>query len=205
MGFVSFYSYIRLFEFNEAGAIYDFSAYYGAPENEWFYDDNVYSTYENAIEAAMSSGPPDDADFSTVARPVFFRIRRRLADLELGSDYLYFTSDFDYYKISPETSMTDDDFETIRIHLNAYKERLCNQRRWKEAEEYQRIIDRFMAFASAQPEQRKGKWIIEGTELRRRLRCSCCSSLAIWAPYAMSFIAPNFCPNCGADLREVTE
>ena len=48
--------------------------------------------------------------------------------------------------------LTDDDFETIRIHLNAYKEKLCNQNRWKEAEEYQRIIDRFMAFASAQPE-----------------------------------------------------
>ena len=48
--------------------------------------------------------------------------------------------------------LTDDDFETIRIHLSAYKERLCNQRRWKEAEEYQRIIDRFMSFASAQPE-----------------------------------------------------
>lgn len=48
--------------------------------------------------------------------------------------------------------LTDDDFETIRIHLIAWKERLCNQRRWKEAEEYQRIIDRFMAFASAEPE-----------------------------------------------------
>ena len=48
--------------------------------------------------------------------------------------------------------LTDDDFETIRIHLNAYKEKLCNQRRWEEAEEYQRIIDRFMALASAQPE-----------------------------------------------------
>lgn len=48
--------------------------------------------------------------------------------------------------------LTDDDFETIRIHLNAYKENLCNQQRWKEAEEYQRIIDRFMAFVSAQPD-----------------------------------------------------
>ena len=47
--------------------------------------------------------------------------------------------------------LTDDDFETIRIHLNAYKEKLCNLHRWEEAEEYQRIIDRFMAFASAQP------------------------------------------------------
>jgi hypothetical protein len=48
--------------------------------------------------------------------------------------------------------LTDDDFETIRIHLSAFKERLCNQRRWEEAEEYQRIIDRFMGFASAQAE-----------------------------------------------------
>ena len=53
--------------------------------------------------------------------------------------------------------LTDDDFETIRaitfqIHLNAIKEKLCNEQRWKEAEEYQRIIDRFMAFASVQPE-----------------------------------------------------
>lgn len=46
--------------------------------------------------------------------------------------------------------LTDDDFETIRIHLSAYKERLCNQHRCKEAEEYQRIIDRFISFASAQ-------------------------------------------------------
>ena len=49
--------------------------------------------------------------------------------------------------------LTDDDFETIRIHLSAIKETLCNQQRWEEAEEYQRIIDRFMAFASAQPEK----------------------------------------------------
>ena len=48
--------------------------------------------------------------------------------------------------------LTDDDFETIRIHLSAFKERLCNQHRWEEAEEYQRIIDRFMRFASSQPE-----------------------------------------------------
>lgn len=48
--------------------------------------------------------------------------------------------------------LTDDDFETIRIHLNAHKEKLCNQHRWEEADEYQRIIDRFMAFTSAQPD-----------------------------------------------------
>ena len=31
--------------------------------------------------------------------------------------------------VEPER-LTDDDFETIRIHLNAYKEKLCNQQRW---------------------------------------------------------------------------
>lgn len=58
------------------------------------------------------------------------------------------------YRVPPAQPerLTDDDFETIRIHLNAFKENLCNQQRWGEAEEYQRIIDRFIAFASAQPE-----------------------------------------------------
>lgn len=46
--------------------------------------------------------------------------------------------------------LTDDDFETIRIHLSAFKESLCNQRRWKEAENYERLIGRFMSFASSQ-------------------------------------------------------
>lgn len=46
--------------------------------------------------------------------------------------------------------LTDDDFETIRIHLSAFKESLCNQGRWREAEDYERLINRFMSFASAQ-------------------------------------------------------
>lgn len=86
--------------------------------------------------------------------------------------------------------LTDDDFETIRIHLNAQKENLCNQQRWKEAEEYQRIIDRFMAFASAEPERKKGKWIKRGG----LYQCSACEDF---------FVVPTpCCPNCGADLRE---
>ena len=47
-----------------------------------------------------------------------------------------------------------DDIETIRIHLSAIKEQLANQHRWKEAEEYQGLIDRFLSFASVQPEER---------------------------------------------------
>lgn len=46
--------------------------------------------------------------------------------------------------------LTDDDFETIRIHLNAYKEKLCNQRRWKEADEYQQIVDKLNTIMDAE-------------------------------------------------------
>ena len=102
--------------------------------------------------------------------------------------------------------LTDDDFETIRIHLNAFKEKLCNQHRWKEAEKYQRIIDRFMAFASAQPERMRGKWIDKGwngdwqyqTDGRGRSwhewQCSGCNHITKGAKW-------NFCPQCGADMR----
>lgn len=95
--------------------------------------------------------------------------------------------------------LTDDDFETIRIHLNAYKEKLCNQHRWKEAEEYQRIIDRFMEFAS-QPtiKPRKGKWIYRREYGTAKVwTCSECgwNDIGEW----------NFCPNCGADMRQEEE
>ena len=134
--------------------------------------------------------------------------------------------------------LTDDDFETIRIHLNSYKEKLCNQKRWEEAEEYQRIIDRFMAFASAQSEQellkdgtlvvktdfdmtkfdrvnviqngthygdsfyqdddtrRKGKWIYYDPN---GFKCSRCGR---YLEIGCGDVKMNFCPNCGADMRE---
>ena len=38
--------------------------------------------------------------------------------------------------------LTREEVETIRIHMNAFKENLCNQYRWKEAEEYQTIVDK---------------------------------------------------------------
>ena len=38
--------------------------------------------------------------------------------------------------------LTHDEIETIRIHINAFKENVCNQHRWKEAEEYQTIVDK---------------------------------------------------------------
>lgn len=96
--------------------------------------------------------------------------------------------------------LTDDDFETIRIHLDAYKEKLCNQERWKEAKEYQRIYDRFMAFASAQVDRPQGEWIGEadgyadGELVYDTWYCSNCG-------YVVDDDEPptwNYCPNCGS-------
>lgn len=38
--------------------------------------------------------------------------------------------------------LTHDEVETIRIHMNAFKENLCNQQRYKEAEYYQIIVNK---------------------------------------------------------------
>lgn len=90
--------------------------------------------------------------------------------------------------------LTDDDFETIRIHLNAQKEKLCNQQRWEEADEYQRIIDRFIAFA--QPERKKGTWIFY-TNNSSGKSCYVCNKCKA----ELDSRYTNFCPNCGADMR----
>lgn len=38
-------------------------------------------------------------------------------------------------------SLSKDEIETIRIHMSAFKELLCNQKRWNEAKKYQHIVD----------------------------------------------------------------
>jgi hypothetical protein len=90
--------------------------------------------------------------------------------------------------------LTDEDFETIRIHLNAYKGQLCNQHRWKEAEEYQRIIDRFISFASAQPDENKYEYHYDHTdciwyrpEARNRCPATCAQYRDGWND-AMNYI-----------------
>jgi len=113
--------------------------------------------------------------------------------------------------------LTDDDYEAIRIHLSAIKEGLCNQHRWKEAEEYERIIDRFVALVSDATERKKGKWIpvtkiykvtegqfpethIEWADTTEpdeidALRCSECGEVFDFQD------ARNWCTECGADMR----
>ena len=91
------------------------------------------------------------------------------------------------------TTLTEDDKETIRIHLSAFKERLCNQCRWNEAKEYEELISRFLSTPSVQP--RKGEWAGKGdSEGFGIFICDNCGKFAM-----MEY---DFCPNCGADMRE---
>ena len=112
-------------------------------------------------------------------------------------------------KEEPER-LTDDDFETIRIHLNAYKEKLCNQQRWEEAEEYQRIIDRFMAFASAEPERKTAEWIYGENGGQDGWYCSKCGLFIPWdyEYYGLDnidFIADfHTCPKCDRKMLKYT-
>lgn len=125
---------------------------------------------------------------------------------EVLTDYYHHNTDIQHIALADALSkvpsaqperLTDDDFETIRIHLNAYKEKLCNQHRWKEAEEYQRIIDRFIAFASAQP-VRHGHWkIVDGWDCDEYYRCTECGAEFVRNDYL-------YCPHCGALMDEVS-
>lgn len=113
--------------------------------------------------------------------------------------------------------LTDDDFEAIRIHLNAHKENLCNQRRWEEAEEYQRIIDRFMAFASAQQDCTECPDYDNETHscpkycdvIRKTLEEAKQERTGRWIQHEdsedmfLAFLTPYHCSECGAVCRDI--
>lgn len=91
------------------------------------------------------------------------------------------------------TQLTEDDKETIRIHLSAFKENLCNQHRWNEAKEYEELISRLLSTPSVQP--RKGKWIKDNPHSEiYRYACSEC--------HAHHRARYDFCPSCGCRMEE---
>jgi hypothetical protein len=53
-----------------------------------------------------------------------------------------------------------------------------------------RIMEYLDRMPSAQPERKKGRWLIKG----RKICCSECGRV--------NFCKPNFCDECGADMRE---
>ena len=82
---------------------------------------------------------------------------------------------------------------------------------YESDDDYKRecITDLINGVPSAQPERKKGKWIV-GTvehkythEHRDARQCSECG--AMYFHYArqedIEDVVPNFCPNCGADMR----
>lgn len=65
---------------------------------------------------------------------------------------------------------------------------------------------RLMSLKPAQPERIKGRWI--EAESQCGIKCSNCGYPVDDFCYSIDYIdldyAPNFCPNCGSDNREVT-
>ena len=93
--------------------------------------------------------------------------------------------------------LTADDIETIRIHLNAFKENLCNQCRWNEAKEYEDLIDRLLSTSSAQPERKTGKWLIR--KFGADAQCSECK-MFFSDVYDMEN-SDAYCRHCGAKME----
>ena len=77
----------------------------------------------------------------------------------------------------------------------------------KDIEQYHLSDGFFQHWVEVQPtieERKKGKWIVEGRHPNYLLRCSACQEIAMWAG-GISYIYPNFCPKCGAEMENGDE
>lgn len=110
--------YIQSFESSEPNDVYDLSAYYGEPDNEWCYDENLYSSYEKVVESVASIIAEENQECTTEARSILFKIRRRLLDIAACSDYLYLTPNLEPYKLCMDIIMSDEDYEVLHLFEN---------------------------------------------------------------------------------------
>lgn len=81
-----------------------------------------------------------------------YKVRCDRDDYDTYADYI---TAFDAINEAPTidavpVKLTEEEINTIRIHMNAHKETLCNQHRWKEAEEYQQIVDKLDKMINAE-------------------------------------------------------
>ena len=67
----------------------------------------------------------------------------------------------------------------------------------KENKALEDAVTRIKQLPSAQPEQKKGKWL--STSDNNKKRCSECDVITLIAQYP--FGKANFCPNCGAKME----
>ena len=181
----------------------------------WVYDKllNVLNEVPSAEKAQLSGeDATKDATSDLISRKELLKQIDIDSDGERGfyGDNWKFIDTIESMPSAEPERLTDDDFETIRIHLNAQKEKLCNQQRWEEAEEYQRIIDRFMAFASAEPERKTAEWIYGENEGQDGWYCSRCGLFIPWdyEYYGLDnidFIADfHTCPKCDRKMLKYT-
>jgi hypothetical protein len=87
---------------------------YYKEDHQWVSDDNLYSSYDKVIAAAKEFCKDEDCP-----APHLIKVRRRIIDFDLGSDYLYFTPSFEQYEFeqSPQT-MSNDDYEITSVFEN---------------------------------------------------------------------------------------
>ena len=64
----------------------------------------------------------------------------------------------------------------------------------------------FKPFKQFQPERKKGKWINEGVYGEGHAQCSIRCNNPLCNFHYIGYLGDyNFCPNCGADMREVDD
>ena len=69
------------------------------------------------------------------------------------------------------------------------------------------VRDRLKVLPSAQPERKRGRWNITDA-YPHNVYCSECHTRFAqthWAVWEDGSLPRNFCPNCGADMREVDD
>ncbi len=104
---------IKSFETADESGIYDFSIYYGSPNNEWVDDAVLYSSFEGVIAAVKDE--LEDKEFGTPKR---IQIRRRVLDSCLKCYYLFLTPDMTYYSVDIGAVLPDEDYEILHLFEN---------------------------------------------------------------------------------------
>ena len=167
----------------------------------------------SAIDIALQYCPDDDGVCS-----------------KAGHDPREMPNEIEQLPPSQPTQLTNDDIETIRVHLSAIKEDLCNQHRWNEAKEYEALIDRLTAQSEqtsceychedidgyVTPKQRTGHWIPvgmveavggESAQWGSAIvyhKCSECDEQALRDDFEHEVLS-EWCPHCGAKMEGVGE
>ena len=88
-----------------------------------------------------------------------------------------------------------NDLISRQAAIDAIKREIWDKHRAKD------IIDTICNIPSAQPERKKGEWIYKND--LKQFFCNQCGepSLTDDDVYIYDMPFPNFCPNCGADMR----